>query len=416
MLNTYDKAKLRSQDNLFLSEKYWTFYGAGLSFWPFLLMIPVVETSTEQEMASETPDLEKLRSEMMARTFPLLFDDLVPRQGYLLNATLCDYLPASNDARPYAKPRLPSTAEPTLLPPAHHLVYFPPNMPDSLTLPDGTDPNQSPGKPFTRRMWAGGEVEFNNAKGSRLSLDGSRVACVERVADLAIKGHPGSEKLFVRMERLIGSCTSTESEDAIRNRLESGVDVAIKEVRNIFFSRPLSPEDKSKGLKPMKRKYFTPTSKESTKSSPLAQHTAAFSHVFQPNAKLLFRYSALTFNTHAIHRDIKFCHEVEQYPELIVHGPLSFTFLTTFLRHHLAKNSPSTHVAIKEIKYRNTHPLYNEQPIKLCGCQVESDRYELWEETPQGNVAVTYSATTEEVANDESPQVLYQDLGEYGIE
>ena len=41
-----------------------------------------------------------------------------------------------------------------------------------------------------------------------------------------------------------------------------------------------------------------------------------------PDAVLLFRFSALTFNSHRIHYDRAWAMDVEGYPELVVHGPL----------------------------------------------------------------------------------------------
>ncbi|WP_300009204.1 MaoC family dehydratase N-terminal domain-containing protein [Pseudonocardia sp.] len=41
-----------------------------------------------------------------------------------------------------------------------------------------------------------------------------------------------------------------------------------------------------------------------------------------PDAALLFRFSALTYNTHRIHYDHPYVTEVEGYPGLVVHGPL----------------------------------------------------------------------------------------------
>ena len=38
--------------------------------------------------------------------------------------------------------------------------------------------------------------------------------------------------------------------------------------------------------------------------------------------RLLFRFSALTYNTHRIHYDTPYAHDVEGYPGLVVHGPL----------------------------------------------------------------------------------------------
>ena len=42
-----------------------------------------------------------------------------------------------------------------------------------------------------------------------------------------------------------------------------------------------------------------------------------------PDAVLLFRYSALTFNGHRIHYDRAYAREDEGYPGLVVHGPLT---------------------------------------------------------------------------------------------
>ena len=49
--------------------------------------------------------------------------------------------------------------------------------------------------------------------------------------------------------------------------------------------------------------------------------------VTQPDALLLFRYSALTGNGHRIHYDLPYVTEVEGYPGLVVHGPLQATLL-----------------------------------------------------------------------------------------
>ncbi len=42
---------------------------------------------------------------------------------------------------------------------------------------------------------------------------------------------------------------------------------------------------------------------------------------------LLFRYSALTFNSHRIHYDLPYAQQEEEYPDLVVHGPLQATLL-----------------------------------------------------------------------------------------
>ena len=55
----------------------------------------------------------------------------------------------------------------------------------------------------------------------------------------------------------------------------------------------------------------------------------------RPDERLLFRYSALTFNTHRIHYDHDYATQIEGYPGLVVHGPLTATILAGLASRHL---------------------------------------------------------------------------------
>lgn len=56
------------------------------------------------------------------------------------------------------------------------------------------------------------------------------------------------------------------------------------------------------------------------------------------NEITLFRYSALTFNSHRIHYDYKYATEVEHYKDLVIHGPLVATMmLSSFTRDNQQK-------------------------------------------------------------------------------
>jgi hypothetical protein len=193
-----------------------------------------------------TTDYSPLQTELPSRKLPVLYDDLSPRNAHNLNVSLASFLPQDWLTPDAADGILPSTTSKLSLPPAWHLVYFNPCLPASKLLPDGTDPNQSPGEPFVRRMWAGGQVRFNHSKGS-LNLDGSRYACVEGIRDVSIKGKPGSEKVFVGIERRFGpSQGQTESE--IQSRLWSDDESSFNqslliERRNIVFMKERTPEE-----------------------------------------------------------------------------------------------------------------------------------------------------------------------------
>jgi hydroxyacyl-ACP dehydratase HTD2-like protein with hotdog domain len=118
----------------------------------------------------------------------------------------------------------------------------------------------------------------------------------------------------------------------------------------------------------------------------IAQNEPQFSYTLTPTATLLFRYSALTFNAHAIHLDPLYCRTVEGHRDLLVHGPLTFTLLTTMLNKQIGNKS------IDSIEYRNLAPLYANEPLKLCGRRVDESKYEIWAETPDGGIAVKGTA------------------------
>lgn len=75
---------------------------------------------------------------------------------------------------------------------------------------------------------------------------------------------------------------------------------------------------------------------------------------------LLFRYSALTFNSHRIHYDTPYTCEVERYPDLLVHGPLQATILLN-LAATLLKHVP-THFS-----YRAVAPLFASDGLIAIG-------------------------------------------------
>jgi 3-methylfumaryl-CoA hydratase len=76
---------------------------------------------------------------------------------------------------------------------------------------------------------------------------------------------------------------------------------------------------------------------------------------------MLFRYSALTFNSHRIHYDRRYAMEVEAYPGLVVHGPL----IATLLLHELIARHPSVDIA--SYRFRAARPLFDTAPFFVCG-------------------------------------------------
>ncbi|KAH0373217.1 phytanoyl-CoA dioxygenase family protein, partial [Aureobasidium melanogenum] len=298
----------------------------------------------------------------------------------------------------------PAPNQPLPMPIPHHLLYFEPTKPPSDLLPDGTNPDHSPGEPFVRRMWAGGSVLFDSKK--PLLMDNSRAVCLESIRDIAVKGKPGDEKVFVGIERRIAALNKDEEkamadangqldktlalEENIRQRLWMPSDVEfgpanIIERRNIVFMRERTPEQAKEAVTAAKKpgKMLKP------------QHEPDFHHTLRPDAQLLFRYSALTFNAHSIHLDPQYCQTVEGHKHLLVHGPLSFTLMLTILQKQLAKEGGREQ--IKSVEYKNLAPLYAYDPLKICGRKADDLKYEVWAETPEGGIAVKGTVKTEKV-------------------
>jgi 3-methylfumaryl-CoA hydratase len=71
-----------------------------------------------------------------------------------------------------------------------------------------------------------------------------------------------------------------------------------------------------------------------------------------PRETMLFRFSALTYNTHRIHYDHPYVTAVEGYPGLVVHGPLLALMLLEIPRRHRADR------AVTAFDYRLARPAF----------------------------------------------------------
>ena len=104
----------------------------------------------------------------------------------------------------------------------------------------------------------------------------------------------------------------------------------------------------------------------------------------QPEPRLLFRFSALTFNAHRIHYDRPYAINEEGYPGLVVHGPLTAVLLMELLRRETAK-------AVLDYSFRGLAPLFDLAPFRLVGTLVDG-RVSLEAQGPDGAAAMSASA------------------------
>jgi 3-methylfumaryl-CoA hydratase len=128
--------------------------------------------------------------------------------------------------------------------------------------------------------------------------------------------------------------------------------------------------------------YRELSAKQVSSGQPSAQPAPAeaqWSREITPDPVLLFRYSALTFNSHRIHYDRTYCTAVEGYPGLVVHGPLTATLLLEALREHLRDQ------AVTAFSFRAIAALYDTAPFRVEG-RIDGSEAQVWAPNSEGNL------------------------------
>ncbi|OOQ86802.1 hypothetical protein PEBR_19661 [Penicillium brasilianum] len=241
----------------------------------------------------------------------------------------------------------------TAVPPGYHLVYFTPAFLEGELGADGTDASYNPESPFTRRMWAGGEVSWPrsaNGKPNPLRV-GQEVRETTRVlsAEAKIVKKTGEDMIVVGVEKEFAN--------------ENGVSIVDR--RNWVFRKALPIPSAS-----------TPTSTAPTSTSHLTEASASaistdgttHSKTFVQSPVTLFRFSALTFNPHKIHYSLPWARDVEGHRDVVVHGPLNLISILDLWRDVRGQRKSGvdpTAVIPRSISYRATNPLYAGDEYKI---------------------------------------------------
>ena len=103
-----------------------------------------------------------------------------------------------------------------------------------------------------------------------------------------------------------------------------------------------------------------------------------------PDPRLLFRFSALTFNAHRIHYDRPYATGVEGYPGLVVHGPLTAVLLMELVRRNTKRR-------VAGYTFRGQSPLFDLAPFRLVGVP-GNDSVSLEAHGPDGRTAMSATA------------------------
>ncbi len=241
-------------------------------------------------------------------------------------------------------------------------MFFHQRLRESELASDGFEKTWNPPHPFNQRLWAGSQLTFDIQNPLKIGLkikypiksdsinEGQRVKQQTSAKRIDLKKGSRGDLIFVTEERLV----STD------------VGLSVKELRTLaYMNEKPDFSFKSQPLQPVPSPEFTRT--------------------ISLNPVTLFRYSAVTFNSHRIHYDWKYVQEVEGYPGLLVHGPLSSTLLLDLFK----RTFPST--TIKSWNYRALKPIFVENEIQLTlnGRLKKEKEYELWITDDEGSVTMT---------------------------
>jgi 3-methylfumaryl-CoA hydratase len=222
------------------------------------------------------------------------------------------------------------------LPLGWHWIYFHEAVPRSALAEDGHERRGDflPPVPLPRRMWAGGRLDA----GRPLAI-GSEVERVSTIRSVDRKEGRSGSLAFVTVE----------------HRYSDGDGVALVEEQNVVYleSKPKGPG----------RRRDTELSSESP---------AALLERFTADEVTLFRFSALTFNGHRIHYDLRFATETEGYPDVVVHGPLlAVRLIGAGLRRLEADDGPAASGSRLRFEYRAVRPLFCREPVEVFGRATE---------------------------------------------
>lgn len=229
------------------------------------------------------------------------------------------------------------------LPPGWHWIFFNPFVPRERLGTDGHPKRGGflPPIALPRRMWAGGRLTYD--KPLTIGGEGVRESTILKVE--AKSGRAG-KLVFVTVSHRI-ACDGSH---------------CVTEEQDIVYREAAAPGTPAPPAAP-------------------APQDATWSDEFQPDTVLLFRYSALTANGHRIHYDQHYARAEENYPDLVVHGPLTATLLQGFAAAHAGR-------PLREFEFRGMSPLFVSSSFKLEGKVGDSSVLELWASGPNNGLAM----------------------------
>jgi 3-methylfumaryl-CoA hydratase len=233
------------------------------------------------------------------------------------------------------------------LPPMWHYGLFLNQVPTARLGPDGHPPRGDfmPPVRLPRRMFAGARVDFRAPL-----VAGLEATKVSEIASVDHRQGKSGDLVFVRVKASVLQ----------RDRL------CLEEEQTIVY-RGDGPRTLAVTPRP----------------APPATSTAAVEN-WTPGSVELFRFSAVMFNAHRIHYDLPYVTEIEGYPGLVVHGPLTALRLCALAVRVLGP--------LKRFQFRGEAPLFAGQPVRLIAAEPSGTECHLVAERCDGAAAMTATA------------------------
>lgn len=200
-----------------------------------------------------------------------------------------------------------------------------------------------PPVPHPRRMWASSKVEFISA----ISVN----AEIERISTIA------------SINEKTGSTGSLVFVDVEHQTKADGI-VAISERQTLVY-----------------REANTAKPAPAPEAIDIDFGEWDFHRTLVSNEALLFRFSAITFNSHRIHYDAPYAVNEEGYRGLVVHGPLTSSLLLDLAARQFGAN------AVKYFAFRAQSPAFAGESLHLVGRR-EGDALTLAALNPAGQTVV----------------------------
>ena len=223
------------------------------------------------------------------------------------------------------------------MPPLGHFILFRPDERQSRLGADGHPVREPsgmlPAVDLPRRMWAGSRIRFEAP-----IVPGTALLRTSQLASATPKSGKSGAMVFCTVVHEIRAATSG--------------DLLIQEAQDIVYREAHSGPELAP--RPAVDPIFTPEHVHSLRVDPV----------------MLFRYSALTFNSHRIHYDRDYARTEEGYPGLVVHGP----YLATLLFEHLAQVAAGRRIAAFD--FRAVSPSFDGEVLTL-GASITGDAAEL---------------------------------------